>query len=270
MRSSLFALVGLVGLTACSISTSDGGITLKTQTRYVEDNVTREAPAAWAGEKIEINAQGTGISVNGGLKIQCDSNTTTVKASARMLAYADADDKTSADTSIIDAKATFTITTANGVTSIACGHGGSHGTSSAGNSGCEYMIVTVPGGTSAQKVDVKGLSGNGGIVVTAGGALISSLALNSNGGDIDITADANQGSTISAVSEKSDDITLHLPTAFAADKIVLVADPTSIDISAFPDVVNNQGRGAAGTGATVISLESKEFAGTTGKVILAH
>ena len=264
MRSSLFALGGLfavAALSACSITSSDGVLTIKTQTKYNEDNVAREAPAAWAGEKIVIDAAGVGAAIGrSGIEIHYDSSATTVRASASLVGYADADDKPSADASIVDAKGTYAITTAGGTTTVACGHGSEHGTSKSGNSGCQLIIVTVPGGSSALPISVKGLSGNGDVTVTGHGAIMGSLEINAQNGDIDVIADANLGSSVSAKSANGD-VTIHLPATFSADKINLVADdpfdPAVPDIvtSSFPTLVNGASYGTAGTGATLIAAE---------------
>jgi hypothetical protein len=260
------AFVVSVAMLGCKASVS-----VETKTRYVDDpQTTREAPADWAGEDIVINDDAVGISVNGGLKITADPSVTKVTATSRIIAMAYSEDKTLADQSIAEAKDSFKITTSGNVTTVECHHGGSHGSSDSGSSGCELMEVKVPIGSTAKPINIKGLVGNGGITVSAGSAILGQLSLTSNGGDVDATVGANQGSEITASAEKADNVTLHLPSDFAADSISLNADANSIDTTAFPDVKSGSGRGTAGTGAKSITLTSREFAGSTGKVTLAQ
>jgi hypothetical protein len=268
MMSRVSTLVISAVAVSCFAIGCRASLDVETKTRYVEENVTREAEADWAGEDIVIKDDAVGISVNGGLTIVADPGATKVTATSRMLAMAFSEDKALADQSIAEAKDTFKISTSNGVTTVECHHGGSHGSSDSGSSGCELLEVHVPAGSATQPLNLNGQSGNGTLKVSASGAFLGTLQVTSNGGDVDVTADANQGSTITASSEKADDVTLHVPADFAADSITLNADAQSIDTSAFADVKSGSGRGTAGEGAKAITLTSREFAGSTGKVIL--
>lgn len=246
----------------------EASVSVKTKTRYTEDGVQQTSADAWGGEDIVIQDQGVGIAVNGGLTITFDSPDGKIHATSRMLAMAFSEDKAAADQSIAEAKQTFTISKSGNTITVACGHGQSHASSDSGSSGCELLQVQVPAGSATQAISVNGQSGNGQLTVKAAGAFLGTLQVTSNGGDVDVTADANKGSTITASSEKADDVTLHVPSDFAADSITLNADAQSIDTTAFPDVKSGSGRGTAGTGAAAITLTSREFAGSTGKVIL--
>jgi hypothetical protein len=255
-------VAAVVALTGCRVS-------VETKNRVIEENVQATA-VPWNGEDIVINADGVGVSVNGGLDVVADS-VSEVSASARILAMAFSNEKANADLSIAEAKATFKITSSGGVITVACGHGGSHGSSNSGESGCEKMVVKVPAGTATQKLKIKALSGNGSVNLDFSNATITSLEANGQG-DIDARIPATAGATVSIVAEKADDIIGRLPSDFAADDIQLVADAESIQ-NDFTDAKLGQGaggRGTAGSGLASLKLSSKEFAGSTGKVTLTR
>jgi hypothetical protein len=261
-------VVSAVVLSVCMIGCK-ASVSVETKTRYVDaPETTLTADADWNGEDIEINDDGVGISVNGGLTIIADASTTKITATSRIIAMAYAEDKALADQSILEAKGTFKISTSGNKTTIECHHGGGHGSSDSGSSGCELMTVHIPLGASAKAVNLVGKVGNGDLKLTATGAYLGTVNLTNTAGDVDATVDANLGSDITAVAVQSGDVTLHVPAEFAADSITLNADAASIDSSAFPDVKSGSGRGQAGTGAKQITLTSREFAGSTGKVIL--
>lgn len=276
MRVSTFVLGTVIAAIAAATSgcTAQASLTVKTKTRFIEDGVTKEDAVDWNGtDKIVIDDEAVGVSVNGGLEVIADPSTTKISATARMLAMANDDDKASADQSIVDAKATFTISGSGGGTvTISCRHGGSHGSSNGGESGCEKLVVRVPAGSEQNVVNLKALVGNGGMKVSFSGGAIGTLEGNSNGGDIEISAPATKGGTISFQSEKSDDVTLRLPQDFAADNIVLNADEGKA-ISTFDDAKVGDGaggRGQAGSGLAQITLTSKQFAGSSGTVTLTQ
>ena len=245
-------------------------LTVKTKTQYVESGVTQSSPDDWKGESIVIKDEGSGQVVgDAGLKIVFDSSVTKVTATATMNAWAFPEDKALADQSRTEAKQTFQITSDGTTMTVACGHGQSHGSSDSGASGCAYLEVHVPAGSATQAINVNGQSGNGDLTVNAKGAVIGTLQLTQNGtGDVDVSADANKDSTLTITSEQAGDVTLHLPSDFAADSITLNADAQSIITTDFSDVKSGSGRGTAGTGAKAITVTSREFAGSTGKVTL--
>jgi len=266
MRVSTVLFGALVATIAIVVTGCTVQATIKTKNRFVEENVTTESPTDWNGEDIVVNDQAVGASINGGLEIVADASATKVRAVARVLAMANADDKASADLSIAEAKTSFTVSGG----AVACGHGGSHGSSNSGESGCEKLTVYVPIGTAAKKVNIKGLVGNGGMTMKVSSVNLGNLEGNSNGGDIDATV--GTGTSVSLVSEKSDNIVLRLPDTFAADVIILNADQGNI-INDFSDAKvgeNAGGRGTAGSGYTSIKLTSKQFAGSSGKVTLTR
>src|SRR5688572_32811387 len=175
-RAGFFVLLGLAGAFAISplvvtpgctgagsLTSGDGGLffegSRQSQTRFVEDGVPAE-PVTWAGEPIEIKIDGVGISVNGGVDVVAEQGRTEVDATARLLAMAVSSEKLNADLTIKEVKDTFKITKAGSTITVACGHGLSHGTSSAGESGCEKVTVRIPAGGDTQPLSLTVLSGN--------------------------------------------------------------------------------------------------------------
>lgn len=259
------AVVGATSLAGCQVQAS-----VKTKNRFVEPNITATDTADWAGQKITINIQGVGVSVNGGVKVTASASATKVTATARFLAMAFEEEKPNADMSIVEAKQTFAITNTASEITVACGHGGSHGSSDSGSSGCELTEITIPAGSETQPLELTVLGGNGGIDLNLSGAYIKNLGSNSNGGDIVAKLPASKGGSISLVTEKSDDITMNMPSSWAADSVTLQADADKIT-NAFSDLTTydgSQGRGQAGSGLASLKATSKSFAGSTGKIIL--
>ncbi|MBX3224303.1 MAG: hypothetical protein KF795_27560 [Labilithrix sp.] len=260
-------VVGIVASVAgCQVQAS-----VKTKTRYTETNVVREDTADWGGGPIEVKIEGVGISLNGGVTVTADPNATKVRATARMLAMAFSEEKANADLSIAEAKNSFTLTNSGGGVTVSCGHGGSHGSSNGGESGCELVEVVVPTGSDTQKLDLKVLSGNGTLTLQLSAATLSNLGTNSNGGLTNADVPATQGATVSLVSEKADDIAVKLPADFAADEVILQADADKIELGPFSDIKEGAGaggRGQAGSGLALLKLTSKDFAGSTGAITL--
>ena len=270
-RVRSFPGVLLGSLVALVAFTSGCRVTVETKNRFVEDNVEVTAAADWNGtDAIRINCDGTGVAINGGLDVISDPGTTRVRAVARMLANAFAEDKPLADESIREAKETFKITSEGGTLTVRCSHGGSHGSSNGGESGCEKLTVYIPAGSDAQKLKLDALSGNGAVNLKLSNAFIANLGVNGQG-DIDATLPSTLGGNVSIVAENKDDITAHLPDAFAADDIVINADTDKI-VNDFPDAKIGQGaggRGQPGTGLAALKLTSKPIV-TTGTIRLTR
>lgn len=244
--------------------------TLKSKTRFVEENVVHEDAADWGGGPIEIRIEGVGASYNGGVKVTADPAATKVRATARMLAMAVAEEKENADLSISEAKASFTIANDGSGVKVSCDHGGSHGSSAAGESGCELVEIVVPAGTDERPVELKVLSGNGTMTLRLAQAAVSSVGTNAKG-DIDAELPATKGASISLVADSGDDITAKLPADFAADEVILQADADKIALGSFSEAKTGEGAGGygpAGTGLKLLKLTSKSFAGSTGKITL--
>ncbi|MEO8878533.1 MAG: hypothetical protein ABI461_23290 [Polyangiaceae bacterium] len=249
-------IVSLIVLGGCSVTTAPGSLTLKSKTAYHgSPDPTVTAAAAWAGQVIKITNDGVNPAVNGGVMVVGDASVTTISATAHVTAYADADDEASANQSIQDAIATFTITQDDSTTTITCNHGNSHGSSDAAQSGCELLTIHVPLGSIAQPIGLVLGSGNGDVSVT--GPLVGSAQINTKGsGDTNVALTPTVGANITV--NGGDAVTLALPSDFAANSITLMSadTPPAIDTSAFPDVVSGQGRGASGTGASAITVTS--------------
>ncbi|MFO0735921.1 MAG: hypothetical protein U0270_08575 [Labilithrix sp.] len=264
----LGAFVAVLATTAgCKVS-------VETKTRYTEANYVVSDSQDWNGEAIDIRIEGVGAAVNGGVKVTSDPLTTKINANARLLAMAFSDHKSDADLSIADIKNGFKITHPDANTiSLVCPHGGSHGDSNSGESGCELINIVVPAGTAEKPLKIKVLSGNGGMTLQLSNAYLGSLDANSAGADSSINSDlpATQGGTISLVSNEGDDVTANLPASFAADRIELVADADKVVLGSFTDITKfdgTTGRGTAGTGLASLKLVSKSFAGSSGQVNL--
>ena len=257
-------------VTALFVGTSGCRVSVETKSRYTEPNVAKEDSADWAGEPIDVNIQGVGVSVNGGVTVTADPSAKRVRATARMLAMAFEGEKSNADLSLTEAKATFTVSRSGSGVSVACGHGGSHGSSTAGESGCELVEIVVPAGTAAQPLSLTVRSGSGTLTLALSGATINTISANSNGGLTTADLPATKGGSISLVSE-SDDIEARLPSNFAADEVILQADAGSINLGPFSDIKNGAGlggRGTKGMGLASLKLTAKEFAGSTGTITL--
>ncbi len=239
----------LVTTAACSVA-----VTAKTQTKFTYPDETRTDTVAWTGQAIKIENDGVNPSINGDLKIVSDG-TATVSATGGIVAYADDTDKASADQTAAEAIQSFTLTNDGSTITIHCGHGSAHGSAGAAGSGCLNLTVHLPTGTDTQALNVTVNSGNGPVDVS--GPVVGSLNVNSTGsGDVNASVTPAVGSNNQIVG--GDAVTVALPADFAADLVQLDsdADPKAIDSSAFPDVVNGQGRGQAGTGAASIKVGS--------------
>jgi hypothetical protein len=270
--SRVLGITGLIAL-AGTIAGCTAQLTVKTKTRFVEPNVVKEDAADWDGvQPITINIQGVGASVNGGVFVTSDPAATKVKATARMLAMANDDDKASADLSIVDAKNSFTIANsagASGGITVSCGHGAAHGSSNAGESGCERVDIVVPAGSDAKPLTLTVLAGSGDLSLNLANATIKNLGANANGADTTANLPATKGGSISLVSESSDINCTMSPPTWAADEVIAQADAASLSIPS--DVKNGAGaggRGTAGTGLVSLKLTAKSFAGSTGKITL--
>jgi hypothetical protein len=242
----LRVLLGAAAFVACAGCQTQS---LEARSRFVEDGVSLEAPAAWSGERFLIDNEG--VSPTGGLSITTDSERSRAQAAARMLVTADTLDKPTADEAITAATATYTITTDPKLTSIRCGQVKSR---TADPAGCDALDVSLPAGKAEQPLSVTARSGNGRVEVSLGDA-VREVDLHGSHGPIEVAVPATTGAVITIVADTGDDIVLRLPRDFAADLITLETSGAT-DTSAFPDVQSGKGRGSAGLGATSITLRS--------------
>ena len=269
--SSLVLGAVVVGIFATGCQAS---LTVKTKNRFVPAaDVTKADTADWAGQAIEINIAGVGIALNGGVTVISDPSATKVSATSRMLAMALAEEQDNAELSINEAESTFTVSSTADTVSVNCGHGGTHGSSDAGSSGCELVTITVPAGDATHPLKLtQVLSGNGTIKLQLSNAYLTNLGTNASGGDTIADLPDTVGGSISLVAEKSDNISATFATGFSADDVILQADADKIDLGPFSDLKNGAGAGGVGTkGAGLASLKitSKDFAGSTGTITLA-
>lgn len=240
-------------MAAALASTGCKSQSLEGRGRFVEDGVTLDADADWAGEVVAID--NTGVTATGGLSIAYDDGRTKIGAIARLLALRDTLDKPGADDAIVQAKRTFLIATSTAEprsTSVRCGAVAGAGQDSAG---CDALDVTLPGGTPERPLDIKARSGNGKVGVTLATTTLTGLDLTASNGAIDVAVPSNAGAVISVVTATGDDIVLRLPRDFAADAITLETTG-AIDTLAFPDVKSGKGRGATAAGAKSIVVRS--------------
>ena len=260
MRIAFLAVVGILA-GGCTQE-----ISLSTKTRDVQDNVLKSDVLDWAGGKIRIQSDGVGVSINGGIKVVADTTVTKVTATARFVALVLPEEKTNGDLSINDAVESFTITHSGNDVIVNCNHGGTHGSSLTGDSGCELLTVTIPTGTASMKLDLSVLSGNGEVNLALSNAVLSDLTTSSSVGDTVAVLPATQGATFSLVSEQANDLDVTMPTGWSADAVTLAADATRIT-NAFP-LTSTGGVGTPGSGLASLTLTSKPFAGTTGSIKL--
>lgn len=268
MRSSFAFVLGALGLAAlsgCSVSTTDNSITFKTQPEYVDSTQpAKSSSKAWAGEPIQINSDG--IQVAGGtsgITVVVDPSATNVKVQADFVARADTEAE--GKLSIADAIQTFSLDESNGQITINCKHGASHGSSSAANSGCKRMTVTIPAGSASQPHKLTVGLGNGDIKFSGAPTVANLLVDNNGSGDVDVSAVAAKGSKIVVTGEFS--VIVRLNADFAADNVVLTVPPDSLSTEAenaarlvtsdFPGMKSGSPYGTQGTGAQELNVQTK-------------
>ncbi len=271
MRSS-FAIaplavvaVAALAVSACSVSTTGNSITFKTQPEFVDPNVpAKTASKAWDGEEIEINNSGVNpLTGTGGITVVFDPAATTISAKADIVARADAEPE--AKLSMQDALATFQISEGAGKTTISCGNGGQHGSSSRAASGCKRLTVTIPAGSEAKPHRLRVGLGNGDIKFS-GAPFVSSLIVDNNGlGEVDVSANPTMGSTITVTGE--DVVIVRVPATFSADEVILTINVDSnstteqnrarIITTDFPGMESNKPYGTPGAGARSLNVQTK-------------
>ena len=279
-----FGVIGILS-SACSVSTSPNSITFKTQTKYLGENQTKEATAAWNGEEITVDNK------NGDVLVQGDSTTTKIFVTAKPFAFADGKDETKGTTGEPDAQAalrdviaSIAIEESAGKISIHCGQAnGNHGSAAQGTTGCDAFTVHVPQGSATKGLTLSSVAQNGSNTATnlyaADGAQIKigsgngsvtatgitgGANLKSDNGDLVASVTPTQGSVVE-VTTGNGDITLSLPTDFAADKVSLTAGG-KVSVEGFTDLTaGSTSRGNAGTGAASITATASSLGDLTVK-----
>ncbi|AKV02051.1 hypothetical protein AKJ09_08714 [Labilithrix luteola] len=268
MRSSsvvFFGVLGLVALSACSVSTTDNSITFKTKREYVDSSQpAKSSTSEWNGQAITINNDGVNPLVgNGGVEIYPDPSATKVTAQAIFAGRGDVE--ADAQESIRDALATFQVTESNGNITVTCKHGGDHGSSPGGQSGCKLLKVTIPAGTAAVPVKLTVGDGNGGIRFN-GAVTVSSLIVDENGsGDVSVKVNPVKGASVVVTGE--DAVSVAVPSTFSAESVILTVDESDpaaaaerIITTAFPGMKSNQPypiAGATADAAKTLNVQSK-------------
>lgn len=261
MTRLLFAaLLGLVSQSACSAQ-----IDLAVKTRDVQDNLTYTDTLDWTGGKIKIQNEGISVSLEGGVRVVADPNATRVTATARLVALVLPEDKASGDLSLNDVQASYKIARSGDDIVVSCGHGQSHGSSIGTDAGCELLTVTIPAGTATTPLDLTVVSGSGGMNLELASATLASLVTSADVGDTTAKLPSTAGATYRLVSEEAGDLDVTMPTPWSADKVTLEADADAIT-NAFA-LTATGGYGAAG-GIASLTITSKEFAGSTGEILL--
>jgi hypothetical protein len=269
MRSSFVsgALVATAALAAVTALTATAcSITAKTQPEFVDPGqAPKTSSKTWDGEEIVVNNAGVNPMLGtGGVTITFDENATTITAKADFVARADTEAE--AKLSIADAIATFRIEESAGRTSILCGNGGAHGSSSAAASGCKRITITLPAGSAQKPLKLTVGTGMGDIRFT-GAPVVSSLLVDNNGtgGEVDVAANPVKGARIVVTGE--DNVTVRLPRAFAADKVVFTFPVDSsatvdenaarVNVADFPGMKNGEAFGTVGSGASELNVQTK-------------
>ncbi|MBL8612794.1 MAG: hypothetical protein JNL38_35965 [Myxococcales bacterium] len=268
MSTSSRAVLSAVSVLALVAVATGCSVTVKTQTHYVnKDDATATGAQDWNGEAINISHQSPDAIYNGGMKIIGDASVTKITVKGRMIAWADDTDKTSADLSIQEAIKTVKVELSGNTWNVACGHGGSHNTSSANKSGCELLEIRVPAGSATKPHKITASSSNGDITVS--GIYGSASVVSKGPGDLTADITPTAGAIISLQSEKADNVTLTLPSDFKAKTVTLTPAGKGTVTNDFSDVQSGGGRNASDADAAEsIKVQSLEFAGADGNVAL--
>lgn len=240
-------------------------IDLAVKARDVQENLTYSDDLDWTGGTIKIQNEGTRVSINGGVRVIADGNATRVSATARLVALVLPEEKSNGDLTLNDVQDTFRITRSGDDIVVTCGHGKTHGSSLAADSGCELITVTIPAGNATTPLDLTVVSGSGGMSLELAGATMKKLVTSADVGNTNAQLPATAGGDYTLVSEEAGDLDVAMPAGWSADVVKLEADADAIT-SAFP-LTATGGYGAAG-GLASLTITSREFAGSTGNIDL--
>ncbi|HEY8038466.1 MAG TPA: hypothetical protein VIF15_01680 [Polyangiaceae bacterium] len=258
---------GSATLEGCSLTATDGGVLIKSQTKYQAGSATTlTSTGTYNGETIKVFNQ------NGSLKVIGDAGGTSVSLSAVAFAFADnQDDGTAA---ITDVQSTIKIDQSqSGTISVNCSVAvNNHNSAKNGTTGCD-LTVHVPAGTTTSPLTfsahaangpatVQGLtmsdsnigsvkSDNGDVTVSVNGSCVA----HSSNGQVSATIVSQKGSTVEASSDNGD-VTLGIPAGFSADKLTLSASGGTVTIgSGFTNTftATSTSVGTAGTGAVSVT-----------------
>ena len=251
-------------------------VTVKTQNKYVPPSgVSKTALTAWTGQAIVVeNANGTTTVVG-------DATATTVSVSATPFAFAD--NEADGTAAINDEAATIKLDESSGRFSVSCGQASaSHGTAGVGTTGCD-LKVTIPAGSAANGVVLSVHSRNGGVTVrnVYAADAPNQLTILTDNGEAEATGinggakvrTENGGATASIaprkgsvveVSSGNGDVTLSLPSDFAADALRIKGK--KVTVTGFGDLSGTStSRGTAGTGAASVTASCDNLGDVTVK-----
>lgn len=232
---------------ACSVTTGpcpDGSgtcTTLKTQTKYTS-TTPYAGNAAYDGKPIVIENANGSLTVTGGAQA-------TISATATPFAFAD--NEADADAAMADMGITIDETSIPGKIHVQCTQPRStHGSAASGTAGCQGMNVSVPSGSAAAPINLIITGHNGDVAATA---LVGQTILHADNGNANLTITPVTGMAIESSSDNGD-VTLRLPSDFAADKIRIEANNGAFTTT-FSDITTaTTTRGVEGTGAASVVL----------------
>ncbi len=236
---------------ACTVSSPQPS-SLPAQVEVTDaQTVTITSVAAWAGEPITIHDESVDWQPGaGGVRVVIDGAATHVVAVATFTARADVGHEDDGRESLADAKGAFAVNDF----AVTCGHGQTHGTSLSASSGCKTLTVTVPPGSADMPLDVEVTDVNGGVSIV-GVPVAKRLVVTEGGtGVLDVKVDPQKASTIEL--RAGFDVTLGLPSTFAADSVTIHGDSSKLDTSAFPGLQDGSSYGKTGVGAAQLTIAS--------------
>ncbi len=263
MRSSSFALFGTAVVAV--FAAAGCRIEAHTQTAFEDQSVpAKSSTKAWAGEEITIDNGGINpLGGTGGVEVKVDPAATGVTINATISALADDDKPEDARLNRADVLQTYQIVEGAGKWEVKCGHGAGHGTSGVAGSGCKILRVTIPPGTALQPHNLTVGNGNGSIRVglaDAGAApYVKNLSVDNNGlSEVSVRVNPVAGGKLVIVGES--DVSVALPTAFSAQKVVFTvdeSDPTKagarIRVPGFAGMVGGSAYPVAGATADAVT-----------------
>ncbi len=227
MRSSSFAMFGSAVVAVFAVAGCR--IEAHTQTAFEDQTIApKVSTKVWNGEPITIQNDGINpLGGTGGVEVKIDPAATNITINATISALADDDKADEARLNRADVLNTFRIEENANSFDIKCGHGKGYGTSGVAGSGCKILRVTIPAGSATQPHNLTVGNGNGSIrigLADAGGiAYVKNLTVDNNGlSEVSVRVSPVAGGKLIITGES--DVTVALPSAFSAQKVVFTVD----------------------------------------------
>lgn len=245
MRSSrIVSLAVVLAATGCTVSA-----TVKTQTKFTGQQVNKTEMGTWTNQTIEIE------NLNGSVVVVPQQGLTQISVSTTPFAFADV--QADAQPALADVTASVTIDESQpGKVYVHCAQSSKpYGSAGQGTTGCDSFTVNVP----AAAVALSATAHNGPIqtngVITAGASQV--VKIHSDNGDATASLTPSQGSQLEA-SSGNGNVTLSLPSSFAADAITMTTGNGMVTVTGFATDFTNTStsRGTAGTGANSITAHT--------------